>query len=162
MPRGTWTGRRSGFTILELLIVVVLISVLAAMAMGRTGKMLTGWRVNRAAQTMSEELQKAFALVGRNRKPLIIHYNDTTQLLTMKSRSDTVFSRRAFGPFSEYKLDSAAVEFSNTKLEVYPPGLAADSLSIVITKNGASRRVRMLRGGLVQICKSAEKNKCIL
>jgi hypothetical protein len=37
-------------------------------------------------------------------------------------------------------------------LEVYPPGLAADSMKIEISRQGKYRRIRMLRGGLVQIC----------
>ena len=32
------------------------------------------------------------------------------------------------------------------------PGLAADSTSVVISRLGKYRRIRMLRGGLVQIC----------
>lgn len=167
MHRDTARTRR-GFTILELLIVIVMVSLLAAVSLGRTGRILASWRVNRAAQAMSEELQKGFALVGRNRKPVIIRFDKRTMVLSIRARTDTVYTRRSFGKESEYSLDSMDVRLAagddvkpvTLNLEVYPPGLAADSLSIVIRKPGAFRRVRMLRGGLVQICTSEDATKC--
>lgn len=166
MHRDTARTRR-GFTILELLIVIVMVSALAAVSMGRTSRILAGWRVNRAAQAMSEELQKGFALVGRNRKPVIIRFNKGTMILSIRARTDTVYSRRSFGKESEYNLDSADVTLATSSvkpvtldLEVFPPGLAADSLSIIIKKPGAARRIRMLRGGLVQVCSTGDATKC--
>jgi hypothetical protein len=63
-----------------------------------------------------------------------------------------VYRKRIIGRASAYLLDSADVQASSLILEVYPPGLAADSLSIVISRDGKYRRIRMLRGGIVQIC----------
>jgi hypothetical protein len=62
------------------------------------------------------------------------------------------YRKRNFGKTSAYKLDSVDVTPTWRTLEIYPPGLAADSLSVVISRQGKFRRVRMLRGGLVQIC----------
>jgi len=159
MHRGTARTRR-GFTLLELLIAVTLIAILSGMAITRTGRLLTGWRMQRAAEAMSDQLQQGFALVGRNRRPVIMQFRKDSMTLYMKGRSGTVFNRRHFGRWSEYKLDSTNVTFSNYALEVYPPGLAADSLTIDIRKDGMTKRIRMLRGGLVRICKSLEANKC--
>jgi hypothetical protein len=73
--------------------------------------------------------------------------------LKITNRAGTVtYRRRSFGPGTEYKLDAANVTPSALSLEVFPPGLAADSLSVVFSRNGKFRRVRMLRGGLVQVC----------
>jgi prepilin-type N-terminal cleavage/methylation domain-containing protein len=144
---------RRAFSMLELLVVISMIGVISMMAFGRTTSMLAGWRVSRAAQAYGEELQSAFAIVGRDRKPVRIVFNDTTMELKITNRAGTVtYRRRSFGPQTEYKLDSANVTPSVLKLEVFPPGLAADSLSVVFSRNGKFRRVRMLRGGLVQIC----------
>lgn len=137
---------------IELIIVVTMIAALAAVSLGRTSRMINGWRVTRAAQSMTEEMQAGFALVGRNRKPLTIAFNKATMELTFKDRAGIIYRRRAYGKYSEYKLDTSVVKFSRDSVEIYPPGLAADSLSIVITRPGVVRRVRMLRGGLTQIC----------
>lgn len=168
----TIEGARRGFTIIELLIVVAMIAVLAGVSMGRTSKLMTGWRVNRAAEAMAEEFQVGFALVGRNRKPVIMEFRTDSMNLTIRSRPDaagnvTVFRRRNFGKDSEYKLRAGDLAFStptanlpSASLEIYPPGLAADSLQVRISKYGAFRKVRLLRGGLTQICTSTAPDKC--
>lgn len=144
--------RQRGFTLLELLIVVVMIGLICLMAFGRTSSMMTQWRVSRAAQAYGEELQSAFALVGRNRKPLMITLDKTTMELRLSDRNGVTYRRRNIGPTSAYKLDAADVSASRLTVEVFPPGLAADSMSVVISRHGQFRRIRMLRGGLVQIC----------
>lgn len=156
----TFRTPRRGFTILELLIVVVMMAILASVSMGRTSKMITSWRVTRAAQAFSEELQTAFSLVGRNRKPLMITFDTTTMELRMTDRAGVVYRRRQFGKDSEYKLKSKNIMASRLSLEVYPPGLAADSLSVSMTSNGKGKRVRMLRGGLTQVCNSEASVRC--
>lgn len=136
---------------LELLVVMGIMGVLAMMSIGKTSRMITGWRVTRAAQAMKQELGTAFALVGRNRKPLTITFDRTKMELRLSDRAGTIYRKRAFGPYSEYKLNASDLTLSRSTLEIYPPGLAADSLSITITRPGTTKRVRMLRGGLVQI-----------
>jgi prepilin-type N-terminal cleavage/methylation domain-containing protein len=144
--------RRRGFTLLELILVIVMIGLISLMAFGRTSSMITQWRVSRAAQAYGEELQAAFAIVGRDRKPVRITMDRTKMELRITNRDSIVYRKRNFGWTSAYKLDSVDVTPTVRTLEVYPPGLAEDSLSIVIFRQGKFRRIRMLRGGLVQIC----------
>jgi prepilin-type N-terminal cleavage/methylation domain-containing protein len=150
--------RRRGFSLLELMIVICMIGLISLMAFGRTSSMITQWRVGRAAQAYGEELQAAFAIVGRNRKPMTIFFNSATMELQLKDRAGVIYRRRSFGKESPYMLEAGNVTmYPATKtLEVYPPGLAADSLSVTISRNGKLRRIRMLRGGLVQVCSNPE------
>ena len=142
---------RRGFTILELVVVMGIIGILTMMSVGKVNRIATGWRVTRAAQAVDQELQTAFALVGRNRKPLTITFDLTKMEIRLTDRAGTVYRRRNFGPTSAYKLKASDVILSRSSLEIYPPGLAGDSLSITVTGRGVKKRVRMLRGGLVQI-----------
>lgn len=156
---------RRGFTMIELLIVLGITGVLVTLSMGRTSRMITSWRVNRASQAIAEELNAAFALVGRNRKPLVLSVDKTKMQLRLINRAGTdTFRLRALGASSTYRLNSADLTVypatTPTTLEIYPPGLASDSLSIVINKNGIKRRIRMLRGGLVQICRTGATTTC--
>jgi prepilin-type N-terminal cleavage/methylation domain-containing protein len=156
---------RRGFTMIELLIVLGMMGILITVSMGRTSRMVTAYRVNSAAQALAGELHTAFAIVGRNRKPLILSFDKTKMQLRLVNRAGTdTFRLRAFGPTSEYRLKAADVSVVPSAypvtLEIYPPGLASDSLSVIISTNGTARRVRMLRGGLVQICKTGAPNKC--
>ena len=136
----------------ELLLVISMIGLMSIMATGQTSQMMTQWRVSRAAQAYGEELQSAFALVGRNRKPMMIVLDRSAMEIRMHDRAGVVYRRRGLGPGSAYKLDAANFTTSRDSVEVYPPGLAADSMTVTISRNGKLRRVRMLRGGLVQIC----------
>jgi prepilin-type N-terminal cleavage/methylation domain-containing protein len=149
------SARRRGFSLIELMLVISMIGLISIMSFGRTSSMITQWRVGRAAQAYGEELQAAFAIVGRDRKPVVITMDRTHMELRITARDTTLkYRRRSFGVTSAYKLDSADFVFPGAMrvMEVYPPGLAADSLSIVISRQGQFRRIRMLRGGLVQIC----------
>lgn len=155
------TGARRGFTLLELMLVVTMMAILASMSLGKMSTILEGWRMTRASQAYAEELQQAFALVGRNRKPVIIEFNTDSMTLFLRDRSGTIYRRRYFGNMSEYQLGASNLTFSMPPLatnshaydlEVYPPGLAADSMNVTIRRPSGARRIRMLRGGLVQIC----------
>lgn len=156
---------RRGFTLIELLIVVGMLGIVATLSANRMSRMITAWRVNSAAQAIQNDLQSAFALVGRNRKPLVISIDKTKMQLRLTSRTakDT-FRLRALGASSVYRLEAGDLTVypttTPTTLEIYPPGLASDSLSILIKRNGAARRVRLLRGGLVQICNTGVTTKC--
>lgn len=144
---------RRGFSLLELLVVISMIGVIAMISIGRTSSMITQWRVSRAAQAYGEELQSAFAIVGRDRRPVRITLDTGAMELRITNRTaSVVYRRRNFGLSSEYRLDPADLNASALTVEVFPPGLAADSLSVTISRQGKLRRVRMLRGGLVQIC----------
>jgi type II secretory pathway pseudopilin PulG len=149
------SARRSAFTMLELLLVITMMGLFALMSMRRVGSMTTGWRVSRAAQAYGEELQAAFAIVGRDRRPVrivLLKARDTTQVRITSRDGSVVYRKRMIGRGSAYLLDSANVQASKLILEVFPPGLAADSLSVTISRDGKFRRIRMLRGGIVQIC----------
>lgn len=167
------TSARRGFTILELIIVVAMMAALAAVSMGRTSKLITSWRITRAAQAIREEMQAGFAIVGRNRKPVIVEFRTDSMNMTIRSRPDllgntVIYRRRNLGLSSEYKLTASDLSFSTptttlpvAAIEIYPPGLAADSLSVFISRPGVTpRRVRMMRGGLVQLCTSALTSQC--
>jgi prepilin-type N-terminal cleavage/methylation domain-containing protein len=152
--------RRRGFTILELIIVLSMMAILASVSLGRTSRMITGWRVTRAAQAYGEELQSAFAIVGRNRKPVTVTFDTAQMEVRLADRAGVIYRRRNFGSSSSYRLDSKDLKLSRLSVEIYPPGLAADSLVVEISRTGSTRRVRMLRGGLVQICATLAPNPC--
>ncbi len=161
--RSSTNYRRHGFSMIELLIVISMIGILSLFSFARTSSMMTQWRVTRASQAYAEEIQSAFAIVGRNRKPITITLDKVNMELRMTDRAGVVYRRRDFGWTSAYKLDSADVQPSRLSVEVYPPGLAADSVSVVISRQGKYRRIRIFRGGLVQICsnKSALNALCV-
>ncbi|HEX6599593.1 MAG TPA: prepilin-type N-terminal cleavage/methylation domain-containing protein [Gemmatimonadaceae bacterium] len=156
---------RRGFTMIEILIILGIMGIIVTVSMARSTRIISGWRVDAASRAIADELQAAFSLVGRNRKPLVLTVDKSKVQLRLMSRSGAdTFRLRALGPTTEYKLRGSDLTVypatSPTTLEIYPPGLASDSLSITIKKDGVARRIRMLRGGLVQICKTGLNTQC--
>ena len=156
---------RRGFTMIELLIILGIMGIVVTISMSRSTRIIAGWRVDAASRAIADELQAAFSLVGRNRKPLVLSVDKTKMQLRLVSRSGAdTFRLRALGPTTEYKLKASELTVYPstypTTLEIYPPGLASDSLSITIQKGGVARRICMLRGGLVQICRTGLNTQC--
>ncbi len=142
-----------GFTIIEMIVVLVIVGLLLGISIGRISATITQQRLNRAAIALSGDLQTAFSLAQRGRKPVTISFNaGSMELSVADAESGTVFRKTSLGNFN---LTSSNVSLSRTSLDVYPAGLASDSLSITLsTTLGSttySQRVRMTRGGLVQI-----------
>jgi Tfp pilus assembly protein FimT len=158
-PRRGFVPRRGGFSMMELLLVLSMMALVGIMAFPRTSSMITQWRLSRAAQAVAEELQSAYSIVGRSRKPITITIDKAQMEIRLSDRNQVIYRRRNVGVTSEYKLDPAnlitngeASTLMTHAVEVFPPGLSADSLSIEFSRQGAYRRVRMLRGGIVQVC----------
>jgi prepilin-type N-terminal cleavage/methylation domain-containing protein len=146
-------SRRFGFTIIELLTVIVILALLIGMSIGRISATITQQRLNRAAVATASDLQAAFALAQRDRKPVVITFNPSTmELKVTDAVSGTVLRQTSLANFN---LNSSNIEASRYWLSVYPAGLANDSVSITLSatlgSTTYSQRIRMTRGGLVQI-----------
>jgi prepilin-type N-terminal cleavage/methylation domain-containing protein len=146
--------RRSGFTMLEMVLVLAIIGIMTTVALAGFTRLVNQARIDRASQTLSYDLQMAFAIVGRNRKPVRITWIPAQVQFSITDRSDTLlFRTRGMGPDSPFKLQQSMFTVSRTQVEIFPPGLAADSLNIKIVNGDQKRTISMSRGGLVQVLK---------
>ena len=142
---------RSGFTLLELMMVIVVLGIVSAVSAGRIHDLIIQQRVARASTAVQNSLEAAFALASRNRQPVRISWSASSMQLGITDRAGTVFYRRVgLGP-DAYGLRSGDVAVSRSLLEVYPNGLANDTLAIVLSGSGVVKTVRMTRAGLVRI-----------
>lgn len=144
---------RQGFTLIEMLVAVAMLAIIMGMSIGRISAIISRQRVNRAAIALSNDIESAFSLATRDRKPIRIAFDSTgLQFAVSDAISGTVFRRTSLANFD---LQSSNVSLSRESVRVYPVGLATDTLSITLaaTIGGTtySQRVRMGRGGLVQI-----------
>lgn len=146
------TRSRSGVTLMEMIVVMTIVAVVALLTFPKMDATMTDERVNHAAIQLSTQLQAAFTLALRDRKPIQISFDNVKVQFTVADRAGNVFYRTGL---SDFNLKASNVTPSRNVVEVYPQGLAQDSLSITLTASadGASftRRVRMTRGGLVQV-----------
>ncbi len=144
---------RPGFTLIEMLVVVVMLSIVMGLSVGRISATIMQERVNRAAIALSNDLESAFSLAARDQKPVQISFDpESLQLAVSDAISGTVFRRTSLANFD---LQPSNVSLSRPWVRVYPVGLASDTLAITVaaTIGGKtySHEVLMGRGGLVQV-----------
>jgi len=152
LPRGT---RRAGFTLLEILIVLALIGIVAAIAIRSVGDTIMRDRVNKVAAVLSTDIEQGFALAARQRAPVRVLIDSTTMTIAFADRADTTLKFRS----RSLKKGDMALGFisaSRTNLDILPSGLAADTLSLrlgIYSKGGTtySRTLRMTRAGQVRL-----------
>jgi len=142
---------RKGFTLLELMVVVVIMGVVGSMSAGRIHELMLHGRLSRAASGVQNDLEAAFATAGRNRRPIRIVWNSTSMQMQVTDRAGYLTYRRTSLGVDPYGLTPGAVTFSRSPVEVYPTGLANDTLLITLSVENITKRVRMSRAGLVQV-----------
>lgn len=143
---------RRGFSLLELLVVVVIGGVITGLSMSRFSAYLARERVARAAEGIANDVRTGFAVPGRVRRPVRILVDTGAMMLLITDRAQsTTYRKTAFG--SRYNLKGSNVAYypSATAFEIYPNGFASDTMLITLTSNGFTKRVWASRGGMVQV-----------
>ena len=143
--------RRAGFTILEVMVALVIVGITSSITVGKMHQLMIQNRIQRAATTMQNDLEAAFAIAVRNRRPISISWNSSKQQMQVTDRAGTTAFRKTNLGMGSFGLRPQDVSFSRTGLEVYPDGLANDTLTITIRRNGNIKLVRMSRAGLVLV-----------
>lgn len=151
--RGGGTDHRMttrGYTIIELIIVVVVFGVLLSIALVRLGPALEHARVQRAATVVATDLQYAQMLAVRQREPVAVVVSESLKGYVIRERDTaTVHRQRFLGDGSEFRLD----EFTATApfVEMFPNGVATATTTFTLGLAGYQRQVRITRAGQVRV-----------
>ena len=141
---------RRGFSILELITALVIIGVLASVSAGKVRDVMTQQRLYRASNNVQTNVEAAWALAARNRRPIRISWDSTNRLMRITDRAGTTnFRRTSFGQ-DPYGLMAGSVKFSSPMIEIFPDGLATDTLLITLSNFGQTKKIWVSRAGLVQ------------
>ena len=140
---------------LELLLVLTLIGIVAAIAIRSVGDTISRDRVNKVAAVLSTDIEQGFAMAARQRSPIRVLIDSSTMTIAFADRADTTLKYRT----RQLKTGDMALGFisaSRNNLDILPSGLSADTLSLrlgIYSKGGTtySRTLRMTRAGMVRI-----------
>jgi prepilin-type N-terminal cleavage/methylation domain-containing protein len=142
---------RRGFSMMELLVVLVITGVVTGLSMGRFSNIIARERVAKAADGIANDIRTGFAIPGRIRRPVRIRVDlAAMQLLITDRAQSTTYRSTAFG--SRYNIQGSNVTvYPSSPLEIYPNGFASDTMLITLTSNGISKSVRVSKAGMVQV-----------
>ena len=146
---------RAGFSLMEMLVVVILVGIVMSVAGVRVAGMMTQQRVIRAAGTIQTQMEKAFAIAGRNRQPIKISFSTSASAVQLKVTDRAGTTSYGNIDFKQMGLVNGDVTASASEVTVFPNGFASDTLSVqvLVTRGGATHKriVRMSRAGLVKV-----------
>jgi Tfp pilus assembly protein FimT len=133
-----------------LILTVVVLSLMTLVGMPRVNTFMTHLRVQRASALVAADLEQAFALAGRQRRPVRITCACASQTYTVADRSSgTTQLTRALGADADYKLTT--LTFSATPVDVFPSGVTSAPLTVTIGAGGYTRQITLTSAGQVRI-----------
>jgi prepilin-type N-terminal cleavage/methylation domain-containing protein len=138
-----------GYTVIELLIVMIIIGVIAGFTFVRLAPALEHGRVRGAASILAGDLQYAQVMAARHRVPVVVSVDGTAKTYQIAARSGTVYRTRDLGPSGDYGLDE--VSASPTTLEVFPNAVAAQNATYTLGLAGYRQQVTFSRAGQIRV-----------
>ena len=145
-------GRRRGwgYTIPEMLLIVVILGILAAIGAPKIATVIRHQRVNKAAAIVVADLQNVFAMAGRQRAPVHLASNSSTFSYTFSDRkSGTVFLTRNLGSTSEYGIKT--LTFNPATVDMFPNGIGSAPLTVTVGSGDYSRTITASTAGFVRM-----------
>lgn len=151
------THRASGFTILEMLIVVIIIGVLSAITVPKIARQMQHERVNRAAQVIVQDLQNGFSIAGRQRAPVRLTFSTGALSYEFTDRATgAVLQTRLLAVGSEYSITSMEARnwttgASISTVDVLPNGIGSTAFKVKVANGDYARWVYASTAGFVRL-----------
>jgi len=140
---------RAGITIFELIVVVVIIGILGTVFLPQISSLTGRSSVGKAAELVQQDLEQAFTIAARLRKPVTLTANNSSHIYQVVDQSGgTVRLTRRLGLGQEFGVEG--MTFSSSSITIQPNGVASDTLGVTLTSRGSTRKISMTRVGLVR------------
>ena len=143
-------AKRRGFSLVELLVVIMIVAVAMATTIPRVGAVTNQTKVQRANQALQQDVQQAWALAARNRAPIVLKLvTSSMQLQITNLAGTTIYKRTSYGTEGAYGLTSAELLMAPTSITVFPNGLANDTVGFTVVRSNYSRKFWVNKAGMV-------------
>ena len=154
--RPTSIRSRSGFTILELLVVFVVFGLVVMISIRSVGDTIRRDRAAKAANILGSDIEQAFSIAARQRMPVLMVLNRSNKTFSIIDRAATtkIYRRRSFAKTQDYGVDTLYA--NRDTIVIMPNGLATDTLNLtmqIATRGGTmySKSVRVSLAGMVRV-----------
>lgn len=149
-PRQSAGHDRQGFTMIELALTLTLIAIMTAMMVPKIGRIMQATRINREIAIVVQDLEQAFTIAARYRKPMRLSCTCGTQTYTIADRTGgTVRLSRKLG--ADADLGTLTLTFSASPVDIFPSGVATAPDTVRITSGTSTRAVVLTTAGQVRI-----------
>jgi type II secretory pathway pseudopilin PulG len=145
--------REFGFTMVEMGLTLVIIAIMTAMMVPKIGRVMQATRVNRTAAIVAGDLEQAFTLAGRFRRPMRISCTCGTGTYTVADlNGGTVRLTRRLGQDADLGSITLAFELPVAGVvDVFPSGVSTQLLRVRITSGISTKAVTLSTAGHVRI-----------
>jgi Tfp pilus assembly protein FimT len=133
---------------MELLLVIVIVGITGVLAFPQISRMTGKNSVARSAQVVQQDLQRAFTLAGRLRKPVTLTADNSNHAYQVTDASSNILLTRNLGTGQEYGVET--MTFYPATLIIQPNGVSSDTLGVTLVSRGSARYVSMTRVGLIR------------
>jgi type II secretory pathway pseudopilin PulG len=138
---------------IELALTFTVIAIMASMMIPKIGRVMQATRINRQTAIIAADMEQAFTLAARLRKPMRITCDCANQTYTVADRTGgTVRLRRRLGQDADLGTLTLAFQLpAGGIVDVFPSGVSTEVLQIRITSGVSTRAVTLSTAGHVRI-----------
>jgi prepilin-type N-terminal cleavage/methylation domain-containing protein len=145
---------RRGFSMVELALTLTVLAIMASMMIPKFGRVMQATRVNRQTAIMAADMEQAFTLAARLRRPMRLSCTCGTGAYTVADRSDgTVRLSRQLGADDDF--GAMMLIFTTNPaggvVDIFPSGVSTATLTARITSGVSTRAVTVSTAGHVRI-----------
>jgi type II secretory pathway pseudopilin PulG len=142
--------RRRGFTMVELALTFTILAIMAGMMVPKIGRIMQSTRVNRTSSIIAADLEQAFTLAARYRRPMRLSCDCPAGTYTVADLAGgTVRLSRTLGQDQDF--GAVTLTFSANPVDIFPSGVSSAALTARITSGISTRGVTASTAGHVRI-----------